>query len=443
MKAPADIHRAPQTGVRAPLSTRRDLWWWIAAAVLAIVIFSVSVPVLSTVYYVPVLAAFAVGLLQCGSIVLSIIAPRWAIASWVSGVTLFFMFGTATPGAPWPLDVCGLLSLCALLVLLGLRRPVIEGVIAWGLSVAASLLVSIYVGLQTPEAVTVGGAVTNLVTTTVITASVLLVSILVAQRGQIQGELETEQQRRGLVEERNRIARELHDVVAHSMSVIQVQASSAPYRLPQLDEAARGEFRDIAASARSAIQEMRQLLGVLRSEDANVENMPQPGIAQIADLVPALARAGITVTVDIAPTLPTEGLVSAAAYRIAQESLSNVVRHAPGATARVLGELVDGAVVLYVENDAPTVSAVSAPVKGGHGLIGMRERCAMLGGTLFAGPTADGGFRVMATLPTAGSAGPVTPAPASSVQPASSTQPTPPTQPAAPGTPNTKDPAQP
>jgi signal transduction histidine kinase len=426
MKASADTQRASQTGVRAPLSTRRDFWWWVAAAVVAIVIFSVSVPVLSTVYNVPVLAAFAVGLLQCGSIVLSIVASRWAITSWVAGVTLFFVFGMATPGAPWPLDVCSLLSLCALLVLLGLRRPAIEGVIAWGLSVAASLLVSIYVGLRAPEVVTVGGAVANLVTTTVIAASVLLVSILVAQRGHIQGELETEQQRRGLVEERNRIARELHDVVAHSMSVIQVQASSAPYRLPQLDDAARSEFRDIAASARSAMQEMRQLLGVLRNEDATVENMPQPGIAQIADLVPALARAGITVTVDLAPTLPTDGLVSAAAYRIAQESLSNVVRHAPGAPARVLGELVDGAVVLYVENDGPTVSTASAPTKGGHGLVGMRERCAMLGGTLFAGPTADGGFRVMATLPVA-----------ASDRPAAATQA------AALGTPNDKDPAQP
>jgi signal transduction histidine kinase len=442
MKASADTQRASLTGVRAPLSTRRDFWWWVAAAVVAIVIFSVSVPVLSTVYNVPVLAAFAVGLLQCGSIVLSIVAARWAIASWVAGVTLFFVFGMATPGAPWPLDVCGLLSLCALLVLLGLRRPVIEGLIAWGASVAASLLVSIYVGLRAPEAVTVGGAVANLVTTTVITASVLLVSILVAQRGHIQGELETEQQRRGLVEERNRIARELHDVVAHSMSVIQVQASSAPYRLPQLDDAARSEFRDIAASARLAMQEMRQLLGVLRNEDATVENMPQPGIAQIVDLVPALARAGITVTVDIAPTLPTEGLVSAAAYRIAQESLSNVVRHAPGAPARVLAELVDGALVLYVENDAPSTSAASTPVKGGHGLIGMRERCAMLGGTLFAGPTSDGGFRVMATLPIAEPTRIAAPQPASSVQPTSSTPPAP-TPTAVPGTHTEKDPAQP
>jgi len=383
--------------------SRENFWWWVATSGLAIVLFSVSVPVASTVYDVPVLAAFAVGILQCGSLVLSIIASRWAIVSWFTGATVFFICATATAGVPWPLDVCGLISLSALLVSLGLRRPVIEGVTAWITGVAASVLVLVFVSAGALESVTVGGVVANLVTSTAITAAVLLVSILVAQRGHIQGELETEQQRRGLVEERTRIARELHDVVAHSMSVIQVQASSAPYRLPHLDEAAQSEFRDIAASARSAMQEMRQLLGVLRNEDARVEGMPQPGLAQIDDLVPALARAGIEVTVDISPSLPADGLASAAAYRIAQESLSNVVRHAPGAPARVLAEQLDGSIVLYIENDASTVSAPANQAKGGHGLIGMRERSAMLGGTLFAGPTADGGFRVMATLPIAAS----------------------------------------
>jgi signal transduction histidine kinase len=316
--------------VRPPLTTQQTFWWWVIAAVLAITIFCVSVPVSATVYDVPVLAAFAVGLLQCGSILLSMIAPRWAIGSWLAGTAVFFVFGSPATGAPWPLDVCGLLSLCALLISLGLRRPVLEAILAWGLGVAASvgMLIAVSAGLQ--GAATVGGVVANLVTTTAITAFVLLASILVAvlldQRGTMRGELETEQQRRVIVEERNRIARELHDVVAHSMSVIQVQASSAPYRLPDLDAASRSEFADIAASARSAMQEMRQLLGVLRNENANVEGMPQPGIGQIPDLVPSLKRAGIEVSLDIAPGLPADGVVSIAAYRIAQESLSNVVR---------------------------------------------------------------------------------------------------------------------
>ena len=235
------------------------------------------------------------------------------------------------------------------------------------------------------------------------------------------------------------------------MSVIQVQASSAPYRLPQLDEATRGEFGEIAASARLAMQEMRRLLGVLRSEDSSAEQMPQPGVAQITELVPSIERAGIAVTIDISPGLPSDGLASAAAYRIAQESLSNVVRHAPGSSASVFAELVDGAIVLCVENTpspaassltaeqnsestSPQTSALASPQApaqpsasahpndGGHGLIGMRERASMLEGGLHAGPTPQGGFRVLARLPIAASAHPEdatidNAAPAESAQP--------------------------
>ncbi|MFF3601913.1 sensor histidine kinase, partial [Kitasatospora indigofera] len=281
---------------------------------------------------------------------------------------------------------------------------------------ASSLQVLLYAGVGESKIATVEGIVANLVTTTAISAFALLLARLLAQSLQMRGELATErqqsaaeQQRRVLVEERNRIARELHDVVAHSMSVIQVQASSAPYRLPQLDDAARTEFGEIAASARAAMQEMRQLLGVLRSEDTEHEAVPQPGIGQLAELVPSIERAGVTVTVDIAPELPNDGLAGTAAYRIAQESLSNVVRHAPGASASVRAELIDGAIVLCVENEpAPRAGGGAGerarPSAGGHGLIGMRERCNMLGGELHAGPTAEGGYRVLATLPIPASA---------------------------------------
>jgi signal transduction histidine kinase len=391
-----------------PLTPVQSFWWWSAAAALAIVIFSVSVPVDATVYRVPVLAAFAVGLLQCGSILLSMVAPRWATASWIAGASVFFLFSEPASGAPWPVDVGGLLSLCALLLSLGLRRPVLEGVTAWALAVAASVVVLIFVSVGASRVPAVGGVVANLVTTTAITATVLLLAVLAAQRGRMRGELAAEHQRRVLVEERNRIARELHDVVAHSMSVIQVQAASAPYRLPDLDEASRSEFADIAASARSAMREMRQLLGVLRSEGAGADGTPQPGIGQIPDLVPSLTRAGVHVTVDLSPALPPDGLISLAAYRIVQESLSNVVRHAPGAAVRVRGELIDGAITLAIENDPPTTVPVSH--SGGHGLIGMRERCEMFGGTLSAHPTDEGGYRVLAVLPLPASAPPVAPA---------------------------------
>ncbi|WP_082717108.1 sensor histidine kinase [Microterricola viridarii] len=401
--------RAP----RRPLTAQQEQFaWWAAASGVAIVLFCVSVPLSATIYRLPVLAAFGVGILQCGSLPLSIIAPRWATASWIAGTSAFIAFGTAAPGAPWPLAVPGLLGLCALLILLGLRQPIVVGIAAWALAAVASLQVLLYAGFGAAKIATVDGIVANLVTSTAVSAVALLLAYLLAQREDMRGELvaerqqsAAEQQRRVLVEERTRIARELHDVVAHSMSVIQVQASSAPYRLPQLDDATRGEFAEIAASARSAMHEMRRLLGVLRSEDAAGEAMPQPGLPQIVDLVPAVERAGVTVTVDIAPELPGEGIASTAAYRIAQESLSNVVRHAPDSHARVLAELVNNAIVLCVENDAPPGGTPSAPAAGGgHGLVGMRERCSMLGGTMHAAPTPEGGFRVLATLPLAASA---------------------------------------
>jgi signal transduction histidine kinase len=390
--------------VTGPLTARQSFWWWITAATLGIVIFSVSVPVDVTVYRVPVLAAFAIGLLQCGGILLPLVAPRWATASWLAGAVGFLVFSTPAPGAPWPADVGGLLSLCALLASLGLRRPVREGVTAWALSVTTSLIGLIVVSVGAAQVATVDGVVANLVTTTAITAAVLVLAVLITQRVRMRGELASEHQRRVLVEERNRIARELHDVVAHSMSVIQVQAASAPYRLPDLDGATREEFADIAASARTAMREMRQLLGVLRSEGTGADGTPQPGIGQIPDLVPSLARAGVQVAVDLSPALPASGLVSLAAYRIVQESLSNVVRHAPGASVRVRGELIDGAVTLAIDNEPSATPQVSH--RGGHGLIGMRERCEIFGGSLHAGPTAEGGYRVLARLPLPSSAPP-------------------------------------
>lgn len=396
---------------RLPLTeTQQHFWLWMCTSTVAVALYAVYVPLSATLYGLPVLAAFAVGLLQCGSIPLAVVAPRWAIAASIAGFTVFVAFSTVPLGAPWPRAVPSLLSVCALLVVLGLRERASVAIAAWLLSAVASLQVLFYPWID----LTLDGVVANLVTTTATSALALLVAILITQREGIRGELAVERlqtaselERRVIVEERNRIARELHDVVAHSMSVIQVQASSAPYRLAQLDEEARGEFGEIAASARAALQEMRLLLGVLRSEDASSDGMPQPGIFQIAELVPSIDRAGITVIVDIDPELPGDGLASTAAYRIAQESLSNVVRHAPGARASVRAEFVDGAIVLCIENDAPAgpinghPSGGTPQTGGGHGLIGMRERCSILSGRLHAGPTAGGGFRVLATLPIA------------------------------------------
>jgi signal transduction histidine kinase len=213
---------------------------------------------------------------------------------------------------------------------------------------------------------------------------------------------EAEQARLAVLEERTRIARELHDVVAHHMSLIAVRAETAPYRLGELPDPARAEFGALSEVAREAMVEMRRLLGVLRQERLAPELEPQPELADVSALVQAARRAGVTVSMSAPASLgKVPAGVGVCAYRIVQESLSNASQHAPGAAVSVSLDQGAGAVALQVAN-GPGSAALPAPtpVSGaGHGLTGMRERVALLGGSLSAGPTPGGGFLVSAVLP--------------------------------------------
>ena len=208
---------------------------------------------------------------------------------------------------------------------------------------------------------------------------------------------------RALLKERQRIARELHDVVAHHMSVIAIQAEAAPYKTadpaPELVES----FGDIRASALAGLAELRRVLGVLRTGDQTL--VPQPGLADLDALLDSARSAGVLVTATIsgAPVPLPEG-VDLSAYRILQEALSNSMRHAPGSHVRVHVAYRPDDLALEVRNDAAQAVAALVAIGdgaagGGHGIIGMRERATMLGGGLDAGPTEDGGFRVSAVLP--------------------------------------------
>jgi signal transduction histidine kinase len=209
---------------------------------------------------------------------------------------------------------------------------------------------------------------------------------------------ELEKARRTVLEERARIARDLHDVVAHHMSMVVVQAESAPYRLEDLSEQARAEFAAISRSAREALNEVRGLLGVLRSHDDSPQVAPQPTIEQVADLVGAAQRSGVSVSLEYrGHERPVSAMTSVSAYRIVQEALANTSRHAQGARVSVVVTYSSDNLHLRVYNDAP--AQPSAPGPAGHGLSGMRERAAAVGGTLRAGPTGDGGFEVVAELP--------------------------------------------
>ncbi|MEU0525404.1 sensor histidine kinase [Streptomyces niveus] len=207
--------------------------------------------------------------------------------------------------------------------------------------------------------------------------------------------------------ERARIARELHDVVAHNVSVMVVQADGAAYVLDTAPEQARQALETISGTGRQALAEMRRLLGVLRTGDVKEsgEYVPQPDVRQIEDLVEQVRSAGLTVDFKVEGTprsLPSG--VELTAYRIVQEALTNSRKHGgPDVGASVRLVYFDDGLGLLVEDDgrgAGHEMYVDGGADGrGHGLIGMRERVGMVGGTLDAGPRPGGGFRISALLP--------------------------------------------
>jgi signal transduction histidine kinase len=253
---------------------------------------------------------------------------------------------------------------------------------------------------------------------------------------------ELERGRRAALEERARIARELHDVVAHHMSLIAVQAETAPYRLTGLPGPVAAEFGSLSGAAREALADMRRLLGVLRDEQP-AERAPQPRLPDLPGLIESAQRAGVAVELSVPARLDSVPPgVELCAYRIVQESLTNARRHAPGAAVSVSVAQRGGALVLRVANgparplpndhglaeggDLPGAHGLpdgeelpdDAGRANGHGLVngrgpwrepgrpfrgqglaGMHERVALLGGSLSAGPSPSGGFVVSAVLP--------------------------------------------
>ena len=201
--------------------------------------------------------------------------------------------------------------------------------------------------------------------------------------------------------ERARIARELHDVVAHHISMVAVQAETARLTTPGLPTAGAQRLSAIGDTARAALSEMRHLLGVLREDTEPVELAPQPGLRQLNELLDeARAATGTGARLILyGHPAPLDPGVELAVYRIVQEALTNARRHAPGAAVDVELHYTGAAVRLRVRDNGPGLPASSAP--DGLGLLGMRERAAAVGGHLRAGAVDGGGFLVEATLPAA------------------------------------------
>jgi signal transduction histidine kinase len=333
------------------------------------------------------------------------VAPR---ASFAVGS----LAGIAYVAAGWPMVGLGPAAVVAVysLAAYSTRRDSLVGLVA--------------VEVALPVAVLIGGSSTDLSTVVgneiVLAAAWLLgdgtrrrreLAALYRQRAVALEEAQTELARQAVTLERVRIARELHDIVAHSMSVIAVQAGTGRLVVDDDPAQARVALEAIEHLSREAMDEMRRLLGVLRDERTDAMPLePMPSLADLDRLVASAAAAGTTVDVKVTGTRrPLVPGAELAAYRIVQEALTNVRRHAPGATAHVELAFGDEDVNVTVANDLPASGGgpggarVGGGPGGGLGIVGMRERAAVYGGSVEAAARPDGTFRVAARLPYGGS----------------------------------------
>jgi signal transduction histidine kinase len=202
---------------------------------------------------------------------------------------------------------------------------------------------------------------------------------------------------RQVSEERLRIARELHDVLAHNISLINVQASTSLHRAQRSEERAYEALATIKEVSQETLVELRSLLGALREVDDAAPRAPAPSLARVDELVASAAAAGVTARLEVSNgARPLPAGVDLAAYRIVQEALTNVARHSEATTADVRVVYGDNDLVIQVDDPG---TAVNEPVQPGTGITGMMERATALGGNLQAGPRPGRGFRVRAWLP--------------------------------------------
>ncbi|MFI2364259.1 sensor histidine kinase [Promicromonospora sp. NPDC019610] len=392
------------------IARREVVWLWSLVSVAAVTLVAVGWPVTASGYGTHPAAAMAFTLVNCAAAILAVRWPWAGLAASVAGaLPLMIVTAGAGPEWPWPWPVTVLLAHCLTVFVLALRHSWYWAASLW--SVGAMLTV------WAPAVLSDGGhpsAFANGVVLVSLSGGFALVGVIVRlwslsvlRMEQAERLSAAEKSRRRELEERNRIARELHDVVAHSMSVITVQASTARYRQPGLDEAVQREFEEIAASSRRALGEMRGLLGILRGHDT-APTAPLPGLSDVTGLVESTRASGVAITYN-ADTGPDTGpdseaatevpeVVGLTAFRLVQEALSNALRHAPGSA--IVVTITDDGHELRVSVTNTPPDRDDEPTPGARlGLAGIRERVAALGGTVTAGPTPDGGFELAATLP--------------------------------------------
>ncbi|MEU9474563.1 histidine kinase [Streptomyces sp. NPDC048191] len=369
--------------------------------------------------------AFLSTFLQAAAVVLALWrpVPAWALSLSAAVFTALLarqnLAQLPLGGPNWPWTTPTLLAHMAVLLLLALRVRFRGTVAALGVTAVVTFVVEGGLGALKYSPTGWGG----------VGLFAVAAGIGAALRGRSEARTELVQQttinaeeraRRTLLEERSRIARELHDVVAHHMSVISIQAQVAPHLVENPSQELRENLAGIRDNALEALTELRRVLGVLRSENPDdpdetgdpyglpapgsgpAPDAPQPNLSRLDTLIENTRAAGLEVrkVVDGAPRAYPPG-VELSAYRIVQEALSNVLRHAPGATVRVDVVHLPEGIALSIVNGHPRQPVQPSPGSG-HGLLGMRERAAMLGGSLTASRHPHGGFMVTAFLPRGG-----------------------------------------
>lgn len=409
---PAD--RVPRMGeVDAPV--------WRPVFLVLLVITAAGITAIRTVELSPHGAAVSgpavlVAVAQSAVLVAGMIRPvgAWWAATALAVMAVLFTVANApanlpyplvstvplTPEAVYPSPFAGAALQGGALFLLALRVRPRRAMAALLLSMAPAL----FLALRTPHLPQVSLAASALVFSAALVLGTALRSLRLARQDLVvQAELTADERaRRTLLEERHRIARELHDVVAHHMSVISIQAQVAPHLVKDPTDELKENLTGIRENALEALAELRRVLGVLRSEEApaqSARHTPQPSLDRLGGLIGSVRSAGLDVTLSTTgEPRPLPPGVELSAYRIVQEALSNVVRHAPGASARVEIGHRAGGLSVRVTNTAPVHASPLSP-GGRHGLLGMRERTMMLGGDLATGPTPEGGWEVTAILP--------------------------------------------
>ncbi|MER7517176.1 histidine kinase [Streptomyces sp. NPDC126499] len=392
-----DVEKGPTRFLPRRIREHAGLLPHAVVAFLALVVFCVGYTTHDAEY------RGLVGLVYAGvpalTVLLTLVRP--VLAFWASIAATPFLSYMGAAGLEWPWEPNSFTAHLAVLVIVALRTRPRTAAWMWLVTAGFAFFSSVILGL--------GVGVDNDAPQMMFFSALFLLAVSIRQVRRDaaravsvqQSVTAVERSKRTLLEERTTIARELHDVVAHHMSVVAIQAEAAPYRVenppPELEQA----FVTIRENAVAALTELRRILGVVRAEDYEAPDAPQPTLADLDALVANVREAGLAVELTVTGSvreLPPG--VELSAYRIVQEALSNVLRHAPGAPAKVEVSHVLGGLGLRIVN-GPARGLVKPSPGAGHGITGMRERVAMLGGEMTAEPGGDGGYEVTVFVPVA------------------------------------------